>query len=82
MISFDTNLLLYSLNQDCPEYNDARAFFASLPTAPGTVAICELGFGRALRPAPQPCRPAQPARPSRRGRPRSDLPPAPDVDAL
>ena len=42
MISFDTNLLLYSLNQDCPEYNDARAFFASLPTAPGTVAICEL----------------------------------------
>jgi predicted nucleic acid-binding protein len=24
MISFDTNLLLYSLNQDCPEYNDAR----------------------------------------------------------
>ena len=26
MISFDTNLLLYSLNQDCAEYNDARAF--------------------------------------------------------
>jgi predicted nucleic acid-binding protein len=43
MISFDTNLLLYSLNQDCAEYNGARAFFASLPTAPGTVAICELG---------------------------------------
>jgi hypothetical protein len=42
MISFDTNLLLYSLNQDCAEYNGARAFFASLPTAPGTVAICEL----------------------------------------
>jgi hypothetical protein len=42
MISFDTNLLLYSLNRDCPEYNDARAFFASLPTAPGTVAVCEL----------------------------------------
>jgi toxin-antitoxin system PIN domain toxin len=42
MISFDTNLLLYSLNQDCAEYNDARAFFASLPTAPATVAICEL----------------------------------------
>ncbi len=42
MISFDTNLLLYSLNQDCAEYEDARAFFASLPTAPGTVAICEL----------------------------------------
>jgi toxin-antitoxin system PIN domain toxin len=42
MISFDTNLLLYSLNQDCAEYNDARAFFGSLPTAPGTVVICEL----------------------------------------
>jgi len=42
MISFDTNLLLYSLNRDCVEYGDARAFFASLPTAPGTVAICEL----------------------------------------
>jgi toxin-antitoxin system PIN domain toxin len=42
MISFDTNLLLYSLNQDCAEYSDARAFFASLPTAPGTVALCEL----------------------------------------
>ena len=42
MISFDTNLLLYSLNQDCAEYRDARAFFASLPTAPGAVAISEL----------------------------------------
>jgi predicted nucleic acid-binding protein len=42
MISFDTNLLLYSLNQDCAEYNDARAFFATLPTNSGTVAICEL----------------------------------------
>lgn len=42
MISFDTNLLLYALNQDCAEYQDARAFFASLPTAPGTVVICEL----------------------------------------
>lgn len=42
MISFDTNLLLYSLNQDCSEYHDARAFFAALPTSPGTVAICEL----------------------------------------
>lgn len=42
MISFDTNLLLYSLNRDCAEYNDARAFFASLPTAPGAVAVCEL----------------------------------------
>ncbi len=42
MISFDTNLLLYSLNQDCAEHHDARAFFAALPTAAGTVAICEL----------------------------------------
>src|SRR5438128_12633218 len=42
MISFDTNLLLYSLNQDCAEYGDARGFFASLPTTPRTVAICEL----------------------------------------
>ncbi len=42
MISFDTNLLLYSLNQDCAEYSGARAFFASLPTASGAVAICEL----------------------------------------
>ena len=42
MISFDTNLLLYSLNRDCAEYDDARAFFAALPTAPGAVAICEL----------------------------------------
>ena len=42
MISFDTNLLLYSLNQDCAEYHDARAFFASLPAARDAVAICEL----------------------------------------
>ena len=42
MISFDTNILLYSLNQDCTEYDDARAFFTSLPTAPGSVAVCEL----------------------------------------
>ena len=42
MISFDTNLLLYSLNQDCAEYSDARAFFGSLPSAPGAVVICEL----------------------------------------
>jgi uncharacterized protein len=42
MISFDTNLLLYSLNQDCAEYNDARAFFTSLSPSPGTVAVCEL----------------------------------------
>jgi len=42
MISFDTNLLLYSLNQDCAEYTAARTFFASLPSAHGTVAVCEL----------------------------------------
>jgi predicted nucleic acid-binding protein len=42
MISFDTNLPLYSLNRDCAEYNGARALLASLPTAPGTVSICEL----------------------------------------
>ena len=42
MISFDTNLLLYSLNQDCAEYGDARGFFASLPATMGSVVICEL----------------------------------------
>lgn len=42
MISFDTNLLLYSLNQDCAEYNKARTFFTSLPTSAGTVVVCEL----------------------------------------
>lgn len=42
MISFDTNLLLYSLNKDSAEYHNARAFFTSLPSTPGTVAICEL----------------------------------------
>jgi hypothetical protein len=42
MISFDTNLLLYSLNKDCPEYDDSREFFASLPAAPATVVVCEL----------------------------------------
>jgi uncharacterized protein len=42
MISFDTNLLLYSLNRDCAEYNDARGFFTALPTGPGAVAVCEL----------------------------------------
>jgi predicted nucleic acid-binding protein len=41
MISFDTNLLLYSLNRDCPEHTAARAFFDSLPVA-GQVAICGL----------------------------------------
>lgn len=42
MISFDTNLLLYSLNQDCQEHEDARRFFAELPASPGAVVICEL----------------------------------------
>lgn len=42
MISFDTNLLLYSLNRDCPEYHPSCAFFDSLPAAPTAVAICEL----------------------------------------
>jgi toxin-antitoxin system PIN domain toxin len=42
MISFDTNLLLYSLNKDCPEYGAARTFFDSLPGTPGEVAVCEL----------------------------------------
>src|SRR5437868_4369017 len=42
MISFDTNLLLYSLNQDCAEYEQARAFFSTLPAASGEVGICEL----------------------------------------
>lgn len=42
MISFDTNLLLYALNSDCPEHHDARSFFDALPTEPGSVAICEL----------------------------------------
>jgi hypothetical protein len=42
MISFDTNLLLYRSTRICPEYVRARAFFDSLPAAPGEVAICEL----------------------------------------
>ena len=42
MISFDTNLLLYSLNRDCPEYHNARAFFDSLPASTGAVGVCEL----------------------------------------
>jgi toxin-antitoxin system PIN domain toxin len=42
MISFDTNLLLYSLNKDCPEHEDSREFFSSLPTAPSSVVVCEL----------------------------------------
>ena len=42
MISFDTNLLLYSLNKDCPEYDGAREFFSSLPNDSGRVVVCEL----------------------------------------
>jgi toxin-antitoxin system PIN domain toxin len=42
MISFDTNLLLYSLNKDCAEYEPARAFFAALPGSSNSVVICEL----------------------------------------
>lgn len=42
MISFDTNLLLYAINRDCPEYADARSFFASLAGSPAEVAVCEL----------------------------------------
>lgn len=42
MISFDTNLLLYALNRDCPEHPAARAFFDGLPGEPGQVAVCEL----------------------------------------
>ena len=44
MISFDTNLLLYSLNQDCPEHIAARDFFESLDSAP-TVS-CDLPRSR------------------------------------
>jgi toxin-antitoxin system PIN domain toxin len=42
MISFDTNLLLYSINRDSPEQKSAKAFFDSLPDEPGSVGICEL----------------------------------------
>ncbi len=42
MISFDTNLLLYALNRDCPEHRDARSFFDAPPAETGRVAICEL----------------------------------------
>ena len=42
MISFDTNILLYALNRDCPEYSGARAFFGSPPLTTGAVVICEL----------------------------------------
>lgn len=43
MISIDTNLLLYSLNRDCPEHGAARAF---LETSAGRrdVAIAELAL--------------------------------------
>jgi len=42
VISFDTNLLLYSLNKDCAEYWEARAFFTSLPATSGAIAVYEL----------------------------------------
>ena len=38
MISFDTNLLLYSLNQDCAEYHDA----STLPETPDEATRQEL----------------------------------------
>ncbi len=41
LISIDTNLLLYSLNQDCPEFAPARKFITELGTSQN-VAICEL----------------------------------------
>jgi uncharacterized protein len=42
MLSFDTNLLLYSLNRDCAEYDKARAFLSSVSAEKGGVVICEL----------------------------------------
>jgi uncharacterized protein len=42
MISFDTNLLFYSLNKDCPEYDGSRKFFSSLQGTAATVVVCEL----------------------------------------
>lgn len=41
MISIDTNLLLYSLNRDCPEHGAARAFVLSCVDR-RDVAIAEL----------------------------------------
>jgi toxin-antitoxin system PIN domain toxin len=41
VISIDTNLLLYSLNRDCPEYAAARAFVEAC-AARRDVAIAEL----------------------------------------
>jgi toxin-antitoxin system PIN domain toxin len=41
MISIDTNVLLYSLNRDCPEHAAARAFIEACGARPD-VAIAEL----------------------------------------
>ena len=41
MISIDTNILLYSLNRDCPEHGAARAFVEAC-AARADVAIAEL----------------------------------------
>ena len=41
MISIDTNLLLYSLNRDCPEHGAARAFVEAC-AGRADVAIAEL----------------------------------------
>ena len=41
MISLDTNLLLYSINRDCPEHADARRFVEAR-TQRSDVAIAEL----------------------------------------
>jgi len=41
MISIDTNVLLYSLNRDCPEHAAARAFVEDCARRPD-VAIAEL----------------------------------------
>ncbi len=42
MISFDTNLLMYSLNGDSPHHEAAREFFATLTPNDAEVAVCEL----------------------------------------
>ncbi len=41
MISIDTNILLYSLNRDCPEHGQARAFLEAC-AGRSDVAIAEL----------------------------------------
>ena len=41
MISIDTNILLYSLNRDCPEHGAARAFVEAC-AGRADVAIAEL----------------------------------------